>query len=223
MASTEIQALEQKALGFPDLARAIEVKDPESFKAANEFLHGVRGLKKEISNYCDPEIKAADTLHKNLVKKKKEALAPLNEAEGIVGPKIVTYKRKEEEERQRAIAEARKKEEERRRKEEELRKKAEEAQKEGESQWSEEFKVEAEQVSKSTFKKELKEAPQVTKIEGTYVRKNWKWRLKDESLVPREFLTLDSKKITEHVIRNKDKTNIPGIEAYFEEKHSVRG
>lgn len=223
MAGTEIQTLEQCALGFPDLARQIEITDPESLKKANAFMLGVRSLKKEISDFCDPEIKAADTLHKNLVAKKKNSLAPLNESEKIVGPKIATYKRQEEEERQRAIAEARRKEEERRRQEEELRRKEEEAKREDETKWAEDYKEKAEKVSVSTLKTDLKEAPKVTRIEGTYVRRDWKWRLKDESLVPREFLTLDSSKITRHVKLNKDKSNIPGIEAYYEDNVSVRG
>jgi hypothetical protein len=222
MASTEIQVLEQRALGFPDQARQIEAVDPESLKEANEFMLGIRSLRKEISDYLDPDINAADKLHKNLVAKKKEMDEPLRESERIVGPKIASYKRKEEEERQRALEEIRRKEEERRRQEEELRRKAEEAEKEGEAQWAGDFKEKAEEISKSTFKEDLKAAPQVTKTEGTYVRRDWKWRLKDESKVPRGFMTIDSAKITQHVKANKDKANIPGIEIYYEDSVSIR-
>lgn len=223
MASTEIQSLEQRALGFPDLARQIKVVDLESLKKANEFLLGVRSMRKEISAVFDPIITKAHKAHMEAVAQKKKAELPLTDAEKIVGPEIAAYKRKEEEERRRALEEIRRKEEERRRQEEELRRKAEEAEKEGETRWAGDYKEKADQISKSTLKKDLKEAPQVTKTDKTYVRRDWKWRLEDESKVPREFLTLDSSKVTRYVKLNKDKANIPGIEVYYEDNVSVRG
>ena len=222
MVSTEQQNLEERALGFPDQARQIQVVDQESLKKANEFILAVRKLRKEISDVFDPIISKAHKAHMEAIEQKKKAEEPLIQAERIVGPEIAAYKRKEEEERRRAIEEARRKEEERRRQEEELRRKAEEAEKEGETQWAEGFKKKAEEVSKPTFKEDLKAAPEVTKLEKTHVRRDWKWRLIDESKVPRQFMTIDSAKITRYVKANKDKADIPGIEVYYEDSVSIR-
>ena len=56
--------------------------------------------------------------------------------------------------------------------------------------------------------------------EGSSTRTNWKFTVVDESLIPREFLTPDLVKIGAHVRTHKDKTNVPGIQHYPDQKAS---
>lgn len=53
-------------------------------------------------------------------------------------------------------------------------------------------------------------------------RTNWKWRVINPGAIPREWLIPDEKTIGAHVRARKDKTAIPGIEAYQERISSVR-
>lgn len=48
-------------------------------------------------------------------------------------------------------------------------------------------------------------------------RTNWKWRITDASLIPDEYWMLDESMIGALVRSDKDKTAIPGIEAYSDE------
>jgi hypothetical protein len=48
-------------------------------------------------------------------------------------------------------------------------------------------------------------------------RTNWKYRITDRSLIPDEFWMLDESMIAQQVRRDKEKTVIPGIEAYPDE------
>jgi len=59
--------------------------------------------------------------------------------------------------------------------------------------------------------------PQIQKQKGESIRKIWKFRVIDEKLIPREYLTRDDKKIQGVVNSLKSDANIPGIEVYFEE------
>jgi hypothetical protein len=59
--------------------------------------------------------------------------------------------------------------------------------------------------------------PQIQKQKGESTRKIWKFRVIDEKLIPREYLTRDDKKIQGVVNSLKSDANIPGIEVYFEE------
>jgi hypothetical protein len=51
---------------------------------------------------------------------------------------------------------------------------------------------------------------------GVSTRTVWKWRLVDESLVPREYWVIDGRRVQEHVDTFKGQSQIPGIEAFPE-------
>lgn len=60
------------------------------------------------------------------------------------------------------------------------------------------------------------------KIEGISSRKNWTFRIVNESLVPREYLVPDEKKIRGVVKALKEKAKIPGVEVFAEESVAVK-
>jgi hypothetical protein len=53
-------------------------------------------------------------------------------------------------------------------------------------------------------------------VEAAQFRDHWKFRVIDFEIIPRRYLKVDESMIQEHVTKNKDKTDIPGIEAYNE-------
>ena len=186
--------LQTRGVNALDYANALEVKDEKGKGAASKALALNKDIQKDVNDYFGPTIKKAKDLHSDLVGKKKGFLDPLKKSEDILKQKISVYLREQERIRQEAIRKARE--------EEEARK---EAQEEDET-------------------KELPATitiiPEETKLEGFHVRKYWKWRVKDLSLIPRHYLMIDSATITAAVNALKEKTDIPGIEAYLEESIS---
>lgn len=63
---------------------------------------------------------------------------------------------------------------------------------------------------------------EVPKVEGVSSRKNWSYRIVDESLLPREYLMPNEGAIRQVVKALKDKCSIPGVEVYWEDSVSVR-
>lgn len=61
-------------------------------------------------------------------------------------------------------------------------------------------------------------APKVAGVSGRII---WKWRVKSESAIPREYLVRDDKKIGGVVRAMGKDTNIPGIEVYPERDYNV--
>ena len=110
--------LESKALAWPDQARALKVVDTATYTEAGEMLRGIKALRNEIAESCDPVISAAHKAHKVAVEQKKTLEAPLVTAEtvlkGAMGRYVESEQRKAREEAARLAAEQRRIDEERR-------------------------------------------------------------------------------------------------------------
>lgn len=108
----------QRALTYPDQARALTIRDAKSYEAACDFLKGIKALRGEIADTFDPHVKRAFEAHRALCKEKQDAERPLTEAERIVKDAIRAYDDEQErirrEEQRRLQEEARQREEERR-------------------------------------------------------------------------------------------------------------
>jgi hypothetical protein len=112
------QAVLQKALTWPDRARATVVDTDDAYVAAAELLKGIKALLDEADQAFDPIIKDAERAVATAKAKKADVRTPLIQAERIIKDHLVDYKelkarrareqqrRREEEERLRADAEA---------------------------------------------------------------------------------------------------------------------
>lgn len=111
-------AVVEKALTFPDRAKALRITDAQTYEAACDFLKGIKALRMEIAETFDPHVKRAHEAHRALLKEKADAEAPLAEAERIAKSALVVYDQEQERirriEQQRQQAELRRQEEERR-------------------------------------------------------------------------------------------------------------
>lgn len=61
------------------------------------------------------------------------------------------------------------------------------------------------------------------KVAGVTTVKVWKWRVTDETLVPRSFLVLDEAKLTKYARAMRNGVPVAGIEFYSEDSLSSRG
>jgi hypothetical protein len=61
------------------------------------------------------------------------------------------------------------------------------------------------------------------RAKGVAHTESWTYRVLDESVVPREYLTINHAKIDQHVRKNKGSTCIPGVEAYAKKELRMSG
>ena len=99
------RAVTQEALTWPDRARATAVIDAATYQAAGELLKGIKQLRQKIAETFDPHIQRAFQSHRALVDEKRQAEAPLTEAERVIKTALVSYD--DEQERLRREAQAR--------------------------------------------------------------------------------------------------------------------
>lgn len=181
MTDAKLTQLEQRALACPEQAKTYIVKDEPTLLRANDFIHGVKALIKEIKDFFKPMKDKAKQAHQAVVDAEKKLLNPLYEGEAIVKPQIGGY-----------LAEQRR-----------LQLEAEEK--------AREIARQAENPFDDTVPEQqaVVPIPKPIKLKGTGIREDWKWELEDFDKVPRELLCLDAVKINALVRAGKEKAITP--------------
>src|SRR5262245_38610454 len=95
-------AVLSEAMTWPSRARAVQVYDQFSYGKAAALLLDIKDVRRQIADAYDPHIARAYAMHKLLVKDKKDAEAPLVEAENAIKGALAAY---DVEEQQRRLAE----------------------------------------------------------------------------------------------------------------------
>lgn len=210
-----------QALAIPDQARALIVRDQDSLDAANEFLHVIDALQSKINDSFNPHIAQAHKLHKSLLAEKAKLSDPLESAKRTVGRKAADFLAEQERirmdaERKRLKAEADAREV--------VQKAAEKADKmvnDGKDLAAVKVMDDA-VVKRETILESVPEVPDQLDTSGLTVREDWKFSIVDSSLIPREWLIPDEKKIGRIVRACKEQTDIPGIRVYCEKGVATR-
>jgi hypothetical protein len=162
------------------------------------------------------KLKIVDTLRKSITKPLDEAKAKvmdlfrpittnLDMAEKRIKEIVINYEN--EQERKRREAEAKLQAEAEKKRIEAMRK-AEEARAAGKENIAEKYEAKAESVPTPII------APTFERPKGFSTRTIWKYRIKDESLIPRSYLMPDEKKLSKQATATHDSIQIPGIEFY---------
>jgi hypothetical protein len=209
--STEnlIEILSSEALAYPAKAKEIRIYDQTSLDTANAFLRGIKGLLSKIAETFDPIIKRNHEAHKKAIEERNKHQDPLLQAEWIIKTEMGRYlteqariQREAEEKAKHEAAEAE-------RKRLETMQAAIEAENAGKTK-------EAERIFEQALAVEAIKtiAPLTIKAQGTFVRKEFKWRLVDKSKIPLDFLELDEVAINKRVRALGFEADIPGIEVY---------
>lgn len=204
-------------------AKAHVVEDQTSYDIAIALGSTFSNIIKERKQYFAPRKKAAQEVHKMWVEAEKESVKPLEEAKSIIANKCLSYEReqerlrREEEARQREIAEekARKEREEYERKQADLREKA---LKEGVSE--EEREQLAMEFEPTVSAEDIHVEPAFNK--GGQTRKTWsaevtdfqalvQYALKNNEL---DLLLPNEKKLSQLAKAYKKESHISGVKFY---------
>ncbi len=204
-------------------ANAKQVTDQVTYDAATEFLKSIKGLAKKINEVFEPMVKKAHEAHKEVLTQKKKYTEPLIEAEKVLKSKVGAYvmeqrrlaqieqKRLEDEARKRAEAE-------RIKREEEALIMAENTTPELADEILEEALEEVEDIPVIATVKNIEQA------KGVSTKAVFKWKIKDEAKINRQFMCVDEKKINQLVrtMKKDAQEMVGGIEVYVEEQVAVR-
>jgi len=204
----QIQEVNALALSVPDQAKQISIKTMDDYVRAGEIMLTIKAIRKKITETFKPIKQKMDAAKQEVLDQERAADAPLKEAESWLSPQIITWNREQERIRQEEEARlreiARKEEEERQLQEAIL------AEQSGQ-------KEEAEAIMDAPVQAAPVVVPKsVPKVAGMSIRDNWKFRITNEKLIPREYLKVDEVKIGQVVRAMKSAANIAGVEVYNE-------
>lgn len=186
---------------------------PDSDKLLEAVSHHGQEVSRRLDwwlkEFIGPVVNGAYTHWKELCKRRDLIGEPLQQKKDRAALAAGAYKRARDEfqraEEERITRERLKAEE------DERLKKAQELQDSGRTEEADEVLEEPIIVAPAV----LPNAPQV---KGTSYRQNWKYRIDDANKIPREYLMPDTTKIGMQVRTTKEKTKIPGVTVYAEEK-----
>jgi len=211
----EINEVREMALSVPETARMIvAIKTDDDYVKASNILLTIKEIRKKIEQTFKPIKQRLDAAKKEVIEQERAADKPLVDAESYLKPLMAQYVAEQE----------RKRREEERKLQEKLRREEEER------IMLEALKAEALEGTEAA-EAVLESAPQIPpvvlpkmtpKVNGISMREVWKFRIVDESLIPREFLKPDEVKIGGYVRSMKSSAKIPGVEIY-REKSVVAG
>lgn len=208
--TTEIER--QVELAVHDAADLV-IKDDPGLESAGSFLVEIKTILKRIDETFNEPIKQANTTHKTILAAKKKHTEPLTRAERVIKAGITTYRSE-----QRVIQEQREqrlREQARRQEDERILLEASELEESGKPE-------EAEALIEQPVYLPPIVLPKETKVQGISTRTAWKWRLRNKSLLPPQYLTVDEKALNKVVAALGQQCDIPGIEVYAEEIVSAR-
>ena len=204
----QINEVTTLALSVPEQAKQISIKTMDDYVRAGEIMLTIKAIRKKITETFKPIKQKMDAAKQEVLDQERAADAPLKEAEALLSPQIIAWNREQErlrqEEENRLREEARKQEEERRLQEAIL------AEQSGQKEEAEAIMETPVQVAPVVVPKS------VPKVAGMSIRENWKFKISNEKLIPREYLKVDEVKIGQVVRALKSATNIPGVEVYNE-------
>lgn len=241
----EIIEVEQKSLTIVDRAKMVKIIDAETYTAAGSLWKAIKDMMKEVADTFDPLIEANHRAHKAALEKKAKFYGPLEAAYRSVKGLMSAYDQEQERIRQaeqRRLEEIARKEEAERRRVElerlEAERKAEEArlmeaaaaaEAAGDKQQAEDMAaaaIAATEMAKqeaAAIQAEKPYTPPVIlpkatpKLDGGPVyRTVKKFRIVNESLIPRQYMIPDMVKIGGVVRALGLSANITGVEIYEE-------
>lgn len=215
----KVQQVSKKSNELVTQAQAIEVRDAAAQAQAAELLLAVAAMRKEIADTWKPMKDAAFKAHRTICSQETLLDAPLLEAEKLLKQRIGAFVS----EQQRIAREA---------EEVERRRLREEADRVAAAE-SQRLAIEDAVALEADGRHEDAEAvlnnpipvapvcvapapvvPEIARTKGVSTREVWKFRIVDETKIPREYLEVNEMAIRAVVTRTNGKIKIPGIETY---------
>jgi hypothetical protein len=206
---TQTQELEKQSTSLVVRAQTCsQITTTDQYTQVVELGRALRAMKDGIEEYWSPLVADAHKQHKALIARQNEMLKPVESAIGKLKALISTYEYEEERKRkeaERIAAEALRKQQ-----EAEAMLEAQRLQAAGDSMGAESV---IEQAIAAPPPPVILQST-VPQVQGKSSRQQWKFRITNEALIPREYLCVDEQKLGAVVRALKDKARIPGIEVY---------
>ena len=204
----QLIAFQKRAEVYYNKASLFVIVDNDSYLASAEDLKQIKAQIKAIEDYRKS---ITDPINEQIKRIKAFFDVPINklkEAEEVIKGAILKYQK--EQERIRLEEQARLREEDEKRRLE-LEQKAKKLEEQGKTEKAEEVKQQAETIITPIL------ANDTVKVAGISKMKVWKYRITNESLIPREYLIPNEKMLTQIAKSTKGALKIPGVEFYCEE------
>lgn len=182
---------------------ALAVTNDDENAAAIDTIRDIKALKKSIEAYFAPMVESAHAAHKAMTKARGDATKPLDDMEAAIKAKVLPYATaKAEREREAAAAEKQR-----------LQQEAAAARAEAEDAalFGDETEAHALEVQAHVLKHQ---AAAIVPGKAAGTRDNFKWRVVDESLIPRSYLVPDASRLDYEAKSKKGAGIVPGIEFY---------
>jgi len=216
-----LKEIEKERKSLIDEAESMQITDEDTYDHALWFRQeALKALSEKIHAVFDPVCEAAHQAHKRATTARKQQLAPIEAAYGIVNRKINDWKaeqdrqRREREEKLRA--ERMKQIEEMRRREEDIKlEQAQAAEAAGNEKEAEEILSMPSMVPDSVGPVQVRDA---TKREGIQYREYWNYEVINPDVVPNEYKIVDHKKLGAVVRATKGNVSIPGVRIWSEKR-----
>lgn len=194
--------------------KGLTITNNQEYLNSGEFLKQIKSVSKILDDARKDITKPLDEAKKRVMDFFRDPLDQLSAAEGILKRAILGYQQEQEkirrEEEQKAISRAKAEEERKRRALEERAVKAEES---GNTAKAELLRERADDVYVPT----IVTAPVIEKVKGISTKKVWKFRIKDESQIPREYLLINEPMLNKIAQATHGKIPVPGVEFYQED------
>lgn len=200
--------LAEKAVRLLADAESLTISTTEEYRFAGSLIPHIGTLLAAFRSERMNQTRPLDAAKKAIMDRYASAQEPAENAERIIKKAMLKFRREEEarvREEQRIAEEKAEKERQR------LEKLADRAEDRGDIEKAQAFEQRAATVVAPVA---VSDAP---KVEGTAIRKVWKFEVEDASLLPRNFLIPDESAIGAVVRALKDRHNIPGVRAWAEE------
>jgi hypothetical protein len=203
---TEIEKIKHERNSLLVAAQSLVITDQASYQQAGQLALSIaNGRRIIIDKFADPKKKAHDA-HKSICALEKECLDALAEPDRITRAKLTAWDTEQQRKREQQEQEARDRA--RREAEERQLQQAIAAEERGDNRTAE-FLMKVPVIPEAI---EMPAGPQ--RLSGvTYVEK-WTYEVKDESLIPREFLMVNESKLRKHVELMRESANVPGVEVF---------
>ena len=188
------------------------ITTPEELQIIGQRLVSVKDIKKQVTEmFAEPKKKAHEA-HRAICDLESKFLKPLEEIEKSFNRLVIAYnqevQRRAREEAERLRLEAEKKAEEERKK---LEAQVLKAIDKGQTDKAEALMQKAETIVPIVPITPVYEEP---KVEGLKIKQNWTFEIVDASLIPREYLIPDEKKLLGIAKTMKGDAKVPGVRFY---------
>lgn len=186
------------------------VSNVEDYEMAGSFLQLIAKRYRQIEEVFDPIVAKAHATWKEACSQRSKLLEPLDQAKKCVNEKLRTFD--QEQDRIRRQEEARLAEEAKKKIDDDAIREAEALRAAGEPELADM----ALQVAAEAPAPVVVLPSSTPKMAEMQSRTNWKFRIVNEALIPREYLSPDEKKIGAVVRSQKAMAKIPGVQVYSE-------